>query len=94
MGLYTLLSGYLMPLSLMPVWLGRLASALPFRYMLESPVRMLLGWPLPGGARDTLVGRGEALASLGIEYGYVVVLVLAVGLLFRTGLRRFAAFGG
>jgi len=94
MGLYTLFSGYLVPLSLLPGWLRQVAVALPFRYMLETPVRMLLGWPMPGGGRDTLAGRGEALWALCIEYGYVVILAAAVALLWRAGLRRFAAFGG
>lgn len=94
MGLYTMLSGYLVPLSLMPGWLGRIAKLLPFRYMLDTPVQMLLGWPLPGGARDTIAGRHAAFASLGIEYGFVILLTVAVALLWRRGLRRYAAFGG
>ncbi len=94
MGLYTLLSGYLVPVSLMPRWLAKLAAALPFRYMLETPVRMLLGWPLVGGARDTLAGRSEAFLSLGVEYAYVFGLLLLLAWLWRAGVRRFAAFGG
>lgn len=93
-GVYTLMSGYMVPMSLMPAWMAKLASLLPFRYMLETPVRMLMGWPLVGGAKDTLTGRAEAFASLGIEYGYVVVLLVGVALLWRAGLRRYAAFGG
>lgn len=93
MGLYTLFSGYLMPLSLFPLWLRRVSDVLPFRYMLDAPVKMLLGWPIEGGARDTALGRGQALTSLGIEYAYVAVLALLVVLLWRRGLRRFAAFG-
>lgn len=93
-GLYMLLSGYLVPLSLLPSWMARLSEILPFRYMLESPVRMLLGWPVAGGAHDTLLGRSEALAALQIEYAYVVGLTLAVVWLWRAGLRRYSAFGG
>lgn len=92
-GLYTLFSGYLMPLSLFPSWLRRVCDFLPFRYMLEAPVKMLLGWPIAGGARDTAEGRAQAFICLGIEYAYVAALVLAVVLLWRRGLRRFAAFG-
>jgi ABC-type uncharacterized transport system permease subunit len=62
--------------------------------MLETPVRMLLGWPQPGGARDTLVGRHEAFMALGIEYGFVIILAIGTALLWRLGLRRYAAFGG
>ena len=92
-GIYTLFSGYLMPLSLFPLWMQKLSDFLPFRYMLDAPVKMLLGWPVEGGARDTALGRGQALTSLCIEYAYVAVLALLVVLLWRRGLRRFAAFG-
>jgi ABC-2 type transport system permease protein len=94
MGLYTLFSGYLMPLSLLPHWLRQLSDVLPFRYMLDAPVRMLLGWPVDGGARDTLAGRWLAYKCLGVEYVHVAVLLVAVALLWRRGLRRFATFGG
>ncbi len=93
MGLYTLFSGYLMPLSLFPVWLQKVSDLLPFRYMLDAPVKMLLGWPLLGGGRDTVAGRWLAYKTLGIEYAYVALLALAVALVWRRGLRRFAAFG-
>jgi ABC-2 type transport system permease protein len=93
MGLYTLFSGYLMPLSLFPPWLRHLSDVLPFRYMLDAPVKMLLGWPVTGGTRDTEAGRWLAYQSLGIEYAYVVVLIGALLLVWRHGLRRFAAFG-
>ena len=93
-GLYTIFSGYLIPLVLLPAWLGKLATWLPFQYMLEVPVRMLLGWPIAGGARDTVAGRLEALQSLGIQYLYAGVLLLAVILLWRAGLKRYASYGG
>ena len=93
MGLYTLFSGYLMPLSLFPAWLQKMSDVLPFRYMLDAPVKMLLGWPLAGGARDTTAGRWLAYKTLGIEYAYVAVLALAVAFVWRRGLRRYAAFG-
>lgn len=92
-GIYTLFSGYLMPLSLFPLWMQKLSDFLPFRYMLDAPVKMLLGWPIVGGARDTAAGREQAFICLGIEYAYVAVLMVLVALLWRRGLRRFAAFG-
>jgi ABC-2 type transport system permease protein len=94
MGLYTLLSGYLVPQSLLPAGLAKLVPLLPFHYMLEAPARMLLGWPLHGGVRDTLAGREQAFIALAVEYGYVVGLLLAVSLVWRAGVRRYAAFGG
>jgi ABC-2 type transport system permease protein len=95
LGLFTLFSGYLVPLSLMPPWLRGLAAVLPFRYQLDVPVKIVLGWPdaSQGGARDTAAGIALAYQHLGIQYAYVLVLSVAAALLWRAGLRRFAAFG-
>lgn len=93
LALFTLFSGYLVPLSLMPPWLANLAAVLPFRYQLDVPVRILLGWPMAGGARDTAAGIALAYQHVGIQYAYVLLLAGAAALLWRAGLRRFAAFG-
>lgn len=87
MGSYMVLSGYLVPLSLLPRGVRQTAEALPFRYMLDFPVKLLLG--LPGAAEP----RAEALAHLAAEYGYVAALLLLLSLLWRAGLRRYGAFG-
>ncbi len=84
LGLFGVFSGYLVPLELFPPWLGALARALPFRYMLAFPVEMVIG----------MLGRDRALAELGIQWGFVAVLALAAAGVWRLGLRRFAAFGG
>jgi ABC-2 type transport system permease protein len=42
-GLFIILSGYLIPLDLMPAWCRAIADALPFRYMLGAPVEILVG---------------------------------------------------
>lgn len=93
LALYTLFSGYLIPLSLLPSWLNGLGSALPFRYMLEAPVRMLMGWPLPAGLHDTSRSHQEAALALAYEYGHIALLLGIVSVLWRSGLRRYAAFG-
>lgn len=87
MATYTIFSGYMVPLSLLPGWVGRLAEVLPFRYMLELPIRLAMG--MPGVAEP----HWAALRYLGFEYLYVVVVLLLTGLLWRLGLRRHAAFG-
>lgn len=89
MGSYMLLSGYLMPLSLLPRWAQRAASWLPFKYMLDAPVRLLLG--LPGVPAAEVHQR--ALSGLGAAYLHVGILLLIAALAWRRGLRRFAAFG-
>ncbi|MCS6913137.1 MAG: ABC-2 family transporter protein [Myxococcales bacterium] len=86
---YVLCSGYLVPLSLLPGPVRALAEVLPFRYMLDFPVRLLLGLPgLQGSAAHAAV-----LSHLVVEYAYVAGLLIAVALLWRAGLRRYAAFG-
>jgi ABC-2 type transport system permease protein len=84
MGLYALLSGYLVPLELFPPWVTALARWLPFRSMLGFPVELVTG----------MLTRQQALAELAIQWGWIAGLLLLVRHAWRVGLRRFAAFGG
>src|SRR5262249_50287990 len=43
LGLFGVLSGYLVPLELFPAWVRAISKALPFRYMLGFPVEMITG---------------------------------------------------
>ena len=83
-GLFTLLSGYIMPLEIFPAWLGALARWLPFRYMLAFPVEVLIG----------MSTRRTALLELGVQWLFVSALALAARGSWRAGLRRYSAFGG
>ena len=83
-GLYMLLSGYLVPLALFPGWLRTVAQALPFRYMLSFPVEVLLGH----------FDRLGALGHLGVQLAWAVLLLGALSLSWRAGVRRFNAYGG
>jgi ABC-2 type transport system permease protein len=84
LGLHFVLSGYLIPLELMPSWVSRPAAVLPFKYTLALPVETLVG----------LNGTTQALAQLGVQWLYVVGLFAATMLVWRAGMRRFVAFGG
>lgn len=89
MGLYMLFSGYLVPLPILPGWLRPVAEVLPFRYMVDFPVRLLLRASQQGdGAELWRIGR-----LLGLEYAWVLGVLLLCGGLWRAGLRRYAAFG-
>jgi ABC-2 type transport system permease protein len=78
------LSGYLVPLDLFPKGLRAIVDLLPFRYQIGLPVELLTSaHPLEAAAR--LVAQ---------QWGYVVVLLGLSTVLWRNGLRRFAAFGG
>jgi viologen exporter family transport system permease protein len=83
LGAFALLSGYLVPLELMPETLRRVSDWLPFRYMLGFPVELATG----------MLGRGEALRQLAMQLGWVAVLALVVQGVWKAGLKRFEAFG-
>ena len=84
LAVHAIFSGYLIPLEALPSWIGRAAAVLPFRFMLGFPVEVLIG----------LLGPRAALAQLGVQWGYVLILFACAMLVWRTGLRRFNAFGG
>ena len=84
LGLFGVFSGYLIPLELFPRWLEVTARALPFRYMLAFPVELIVG----------LMPRAEALRELGIQWAFIAVLAATARVTWRSGLRRFAAYGG
>ncbi|MFO0582577.1 MAG: ABC-2 family transporter protein [Anaeromyxobacter sp.] len=84
LGLYMLLSGYLLPLEFFPGWLAGAASWLPFRYMLAFPVELAVG----------LLTRADALRLLGLQAAWIAGLGVAAAVSWRAGVRRFGAFGG
>jgi ABC-2 type transport system permease protein len=83
-GLFMLLSGYLIPLDLMPGWLADAARWLPFRYMLGTPVELLIG-RMP----DT-TAAAEAVAA---QWAWAAGMMTAGALVWRAGIRRFEAYG-
>jgi ABC-2 type transport system permease protein len=78
-----LLSGRLVPLALMPAWVQRLASFLPFQWTFGFPIESLIGQLAP---RE--LGLGLLAQLLWITIGVVLV-----GLVWRSGIRRFSAVG-
>lgn len=83
LGVFAVLSGYLVPLALLPPWARDVADHAPFRYMLAFPVELLMG------RFDT----GEALGLLGVQWAFVVAAFAASMAVWRTGVRRYEAFG-
>ena len=84
LGLFGVFSGYLVPLELYPRWVGEVSYWLPFRYMLAFPVELVTGG----------LSRGQALAQLAAQWGFVLVLLAVAAGMWRLGTRRFAAAGG
>lgn len=81
---FMVFSGYLVPLELFPPAVHHLAMVLPFRYLVSFPVEVATG-ALTGDAM---------LRPLAIQWSYVAGAVTVALLLFRAGVRRYAAFGG
>jgi ABC-2 type transport system permease protein len=84
LAVHAIFSGYLVPLEALPPWIGRAAAVMPFRFMLGYPVEIFVG----------LMGRQQALDQLAVQWGYVLMLFGAALLVWRAGVKRFAAFGG
>lgn len=84
LGCFMVLSGYLIPLSLFPAWLERLARHLPFCYIQAMPVELLSG----------LYTREQALHAVLVQYSYAALALTLMLLFWRKAVARFAAFGG
>ncbi len=81
---FMVFSGYLVPVELFPGGLRTLVSWLPFRYQIGFPVEVMTGaYSLQG-----------ALVMLAKQWAFVVGLFVLAMLVWRRGLRRFAAYGG
>jgi ABC-2 type transport system permease protein len=85
LGVFAVLSGYLVPLALLPGWARAIADWSPFRFMLAFPVELAIGF---------YSGPAAALRDLGLQALWVVIVVGAALAVWRAGIRRYEAFGG
>ena len=84
LALYFVFSGYLFPVDLFPPALRSATNGLPFRYQLGLPVEIMTGtYDVPA-----------ALAMLARQWATVAVMLVIVALVWRGGVKRFAAYGG
>lgn len=84
MAVMNLLSGFLIPIAWFPDWLAAIARATPFPSMVQTPI-------------DALSGRIppiEALALLGEQTAWALVLTVAAVLMLRIGVRSLEVQGG
>ena len=79
-----LFAGQVAPTALLPGVLRRMALVLPYRYTLGFPIEVLMG----------RLGPSEIWAGLGWQAGWLAVVLLLYRLIWRRGLRRYAATGG
>jgi len=79
-----LLSGRLVPMSLLPPWAQRLADFLPFQWTFGFPIEALVGELPPA----------QLLGGLGMQLLWIAVGWALVQLVWRAGVRRYGAVGG
>jgi len=84
LGLYTVLSGYVMPLELFPDSVRAVIDYLPFRAMLAFPVENMLGLMTPT----------RSLVALAVQWAWVLFFGTLTHVLWRAGMKRFGAYGG
>lgn len=77
-------SGYLIPLSMFPESLAHAVDWLPFRYQIALPVEVL----------TNSLNPARVLELLQRQWAYVFVLGSLASIVWRGGLKRFAAYGG
>ncbi len=79
-----LLAGQVAPVALLPAAMKTAAVILPFRYMVAFPVEIITG---------SLSGAEMAL-GFAIQAGWTVVAVVLYLILWKNGLKHYAAVGG
>ncbi len=79
-----LLAGQVAPIRLLPAPLHQVAVILPFRYMLGFPVEVLTGQLETDGLPT----------GLALQLGWLLVALVLFSMLWRAGVRRYAAVGG
>lgn len=83
-GLFSLFSGYLLPIPLLPPAIRSIAEVLPFRFMLSAPIELM-----------TRRLDGEQLALLlGGQVAWMIASIALSMWVFARGVRRFEAVGG
>lgn len=79
-----LLSGRLVPLSLLPDWARAISAYLPFQWTFGFPIEALVGQ----------LTTTQLIGGLGMQLLWVLIGLGLVQLLWRAGIGRFTAVGG
>jgi ABC-2 type transport system permease protein len=77
------LSGRLVPMTLMPDWVQTIAFYLPFQWTFFFPIEALVGQLTPT----------ELFAGLGMQVLWIAIGTLSVNIVWHFGIRRFSAVG-
>jgi len=84
MAVEAVLGGQMFPLDLLPAPIFHAVRYLPFYYQMYFPAAIFTG----------RIERGDAINGLGLEFGWVLILLALTQFLWRRGLRRHTAVGG
>lgn len=79
-----LFAGTVVPITLFPSILKTIVSFLPFRYLVDFPVHILLN----------LMSTNDALKGLIIQFYWILFLYVVVSYVWRKGLNKYEANGG
>jgi len=78
-----LLSGRLVPLSVMPAWVQTLSNFFPFKWTFQFPIEILIGKLTPQ----------EIVVGIGVQFVWIAILGVAILLVWRRAVRRYTAVG-
>jgi len=78
------ISGRLVPMSLMPEWVQRVAAFFPFQWTFGFPIEALVSQMSPV----------ELLRGLGVQLLWIVIGFVCVKVLWRFAIKQFSAVGG
>jgi ABC-2 type transport system permease protein len=78
------ISGRLVPMSLMPEWVQRLAAFFPFQWTFGFPIEALTGGYTPLAL----------LRGLGMQALWIVLGLISVNIVWRFAVKQFSAVGG
>lgn len=78
-----LLSGRLVPMSLMPEWVQQVAIFLPFQWAFAFPIEILVGQMTPG----------QILFGFGAQLLWILVGLALVQVMWHSGIKRYSAVG-
>ena len=82
--LFAVFSGYLIPVELFPPFFRSIVEWLPFRFQVGLPVELATNaHPFP-----------EALRLVAIQWAWVTAMAAGTAAIWKSGLRRYAAYGG
>lgn len=82
--LNTVLSGFVMPIAMLPDWLRAFTLATPFPYIINTPIEIYLG----------LLDGPQVLSALGLQLVWFLVLYGSSQLVLAAGVKKLVIQGG